>query len=115
MLRLHTAVESMSVYEIATLISSGCNVNERDPYLGGFTPLHLAIDIECEEACRSYDAGNPDAVPKSKISSLLLAAGADPRIADFSGLTPIQLAAERNHKEALSLFGAIQNAGIETK
>lgn len=115
MLPLHAAIESMNLSEISSLISDGVNVNEQDPSIGGFTPLHLAVDIECEEACRCYDAGSLNAVPKSDISRLLLAAGADPCIADFNGLTPIQLAAARNHKDALLEFEHTQSERVATK
>ncbi|WP_374348419.1 hypothetical protein [Chitinimonas sp.] len=97
----------MSVSELASLIANGANPNERDPTVGGFTPLHLAVDIECEIACWSYDAGNLEAKPEAGVSRILFASGASPFIADFDGLTPFQLAIGRNRAEALLLFGLV--------
>jgi hypothetical protein len=104
MLELHKAIEHMEVQQVRDLLGAGADPNAQDSELGGFRPLHLAVDIECEEACRRNDAGELDAAPRATISSLLMEAGADPDLTDFRGNTARSIAEERCHEQALELF-----------
>jgi len=109
MLPIHKAIEQMDEEMLITLLERGANPNEHDPELGGFTALHLAVDIECEEACLRYDRGELGAHPQARLSRLLVAAGANPNLTDSSGVTPLGMAEERNHTEALTLFASLQH------
>jgi ankyrin repeat protein len=88
------------------LIQEGADVNAADPSAGGVRPLHLAVDIECEDACRRNDEGDPNAVPVASLSRILLVAGADPHLTNENGETAIDWARNRNHAWALALFHA---------
>lgn len=105
MLPLHCAIEDMDEQGVIALLASGADPNQPDPELGGFRPLHLAVDIECEDACYRYDAGDAGAQPKATITRILLNAGADPDLPDGQGQTARSIAQERRHGEALSHFG----------
>ena len=109
MLPIHEAIEHMDEEELIILLEQGANPNAQEPELGGFTPLHLAVDIECEDACSRYDRGELGAQPLARLSRLLLAAGANPNLPDSNGITPFQMAKERNHIAALSLFAEQQS------
>lgn len=102
---LHIAAELLDVETISRLLSEGADPDERDPELGGFTALHVAIDSECEDSCYRYDMGESDAAPRVIVSGLLLQAGANPDIPDESGLTARRLAEERLHHEVLQIIG----------
>lgn len=104
MLPLQHAIEHMDERAVIALLQSGADPNQPDPELGNFRPLHLAIDVECEDSCRRYDAGDKEAYPQATITKLLLAAGANPDLADGSGQTARAVASERMHTEALRLF-----------
>lgn len=106
MLPLHVAVEHMDEQTIRALLHSGADPNAPDPELGGFRPLHLAVDVECENSCYRYDMGEVAASPRATITRILLEAGADPDLPDQQGRTARSIAKERMHAEALSLFGA---------
>lgn len=101
---LHAAIEHMDIPAVQDLLAAGVDPNHPDPEFGGFRPLHLAVDIECEEAIRRYDKGDADARPRATITRLLIDAGADPALLDGQGLSPRDIALERHHSEALALF-----------
>ena len=106
MLALHQAVEQMDIGAAKTLLEQGAEVNARDPEFGMATALHLAVDIECEDACRRSDRGDAHAAPVPGLTQLLLDFGADPSLPDAGGRTPRDWAAERSHLAALALFDA---------
>jgi ankyrin repeat protein len=95
----------MDEHAVSALLQEGADPNQQDPELGGFRPLHLAVDIECEESCRRYDAGDEAARPRARLTRLLLSAGADPDLPDGNSRTARRMAVERGHEEALELFG----------
>lgn len=101
---LHAAVEHMNLSAIRHLIAAGADINAPDSSLSGARPLHLAVDIECEECLRRQDAGEADAIPVSTASKLLWDAGANPELPDHDGRTAIDWAREHNHAQALVLF-----------
>lgn len=101
---LHLAIEMMDLEGVRSLLDAGADPNEPDPALEGFRPLHLSIDIECEDACRRHDAGERDAHPEALITSLLLRAGATPDLLDEKGNSARQIASERNHIAVIKLF-----------
>src|SRR5471030_763018 len=101
---LHQAIENLDKCSVVELLDKGADPNQTDSDFGGFRPLHLAIDIECEDACRRYDSGAPYAQPHALLTELLLQAGADPNLPDEQGRTAWEIARKRNHQEALSLF-----------
>jgi ankyrin repeat protein len=104
MLPLHLAIEHMDEPKIAALLDQAADFNQADPDIGGFRPLHLSVDIECEDSCRRYDGGDEQAQPHARITSLLLKAGADPDLPATNGQSARDLARERNHVVALKLF-----------
>lgn len=104
MLPLHHAIEHMDERAVVALLQEGADPNQPDPELDGFRPLHLSIDIECEDSCRRYDAGDEEAVPRAAITRLLVNAGANPNLLDGNGKTPRTMAFERMHAKALELF-----------
>jgi hypothetical protein len=104
MLPLHLAIEHMDEPRIVQLLDDLTDPNQPDPELGGFRPLHLAVDIECEDSCRRYDSGDEQAQPHARITLLLLRAGADPDLRASNGQSACDMARERNHVAALELF-----------
>lgn len=106
MLVLHRTIENMDIEATRSLLQQGEDANARDPAVGMATALHLAVDIECEDACRRCDDGDPDASPTPILTALLLGFGADPLVSDATGKTPRDWAAERRHLAALALFDA---------
>ena len=66
MLRLHHTIEEMDEHAVSALLQEGADPNQPDPEIGGFRPLHLAVDIECEDSCRRYDAGEKAARPRAR-------------------------------------------------
>ncbi len=90
------AVEHEQLEIVRLLIENGANVNSADE--SGFTPLHLAVDIEADGA---YQAGRE---PTTVLTALLLRYGADPGLPDQSGQTPLRLAEEYGHIGAVGLL-----------
>jgi ankyrin repeat protein len=104
MFALHQAVERMDIHATRSLLEQGASVNAKDPEVGMATALHIAVDIECEDACRRSDSGDADAAPVPTLTKLLLDFCADPSIPDARGKTPRDWAIERNHFRAMTLF-----------
>ena len=69
---LHYAVKQKDVARIGALLSQKVNVNEAEQ-LSKLTPLHYAVEVDSPEIIR-----------------MLLAAGAQPSSADYSGVTPLR-------------------------
>ncbi|MDB5703779.1 MAG: ankyrin repeat protein [Sphingomonas bacterium] len=105
MLPLHCAIEDFDQEALVVLLRNGADPDQPDPDFGGFRPLQLAVDIECEEACRRYDKGELDSRPRASLTTILVNAGASPDLSDAKGLTARALARDRMHMEALTLFG----------
>jgi ankyrin repeat protein len=93
---LFCAIEQRAVNIVRALISRGADVNMRLD--DGFTPLHLAVDIEGDAAWQSQKEATAD------LTAVLLASGADPDIADDRGRRPLDIARDYNHLEAISLL-----------
>jgi ankyrin repeat protein len=106
MFDLHQAIEKMDINAARSLLEQGANVNARDPEVGMATALHLAVDIECEDACRRSDSSDADASPVPTLTKMLLDFCADPSIPDAGGKTPHDWATERNHFRAMTLLDA---------
>ena len=112
MLPLHNAIEHLNEQELISLLQSGADPNQPDPSIGGFRPLHLAVDIECEDACSRYDKGDHSARPVARLTRILIEAGANPNLPDEKGMTAKEIAKERAHKEALDAFSIWDEAHI---
>ena len=101
---LELAIEHMQLDIIRYLLRVGANPNSRDAF--GQTPLHWAVDIECEDARYREDTEGVDYAPKATLTPMLLEAGADPSITDVHGLTALHWARSRAHNEAIALIEA---------
>lgn len=86
---------------IPILISGGADANRPD--VNGMTPLHLAIDIEADGASQS------GARPSAEITRTLLAQGARTDVRDSLGRTPIDLAREYQHEDAIAVLKKYSN------
>lgn len=104
MLPLHMAIEHMDEDAVRALLAEGADPNAQEPEFGGFSPLQLAVDIECEDSRYRYDSGEITASPRATITFILIEAGANPDLPDQLGQTARSLAKERLHTEALFLF-----------
>lgn len=107
MLPLHAAIENFDLLAVRALLESGVDPNAVDPSIGSMRALNLAVDIECEDSCRRYDAGETASRPAADFTSLLISAGADPDMPDARGETAREMALARNHHAASALFPAL--------
>ena len=105
---LNTAIENFDEEAVQALIASGADVNRPEPDLGGCYPLQHSVDIECEDSCRRYDAGDEEAAPRARITELLLRAGANPDLVDGHGGCARSWAEQRSHQDALRVFDRIK-------
>lgn len=109
---LNMAIENLDEEAVQALIASGVDVNRPEPDLGGCHPLQHSVDIECEDSCRRYDAGDRDAAPHAYITELLFRAGANPDLVDGHGGCARSWAEQRSHQDAVRVFlGIKRNAG----
>ena len=66
----------------------------------GMRPLHHAIDIEIDAATQENDSEYPE----PKLTEILIDSGANINGEDSEGITPMQMAKRRGHKEAEKLL-----------
>jgi ankyrin repeat protein len=93
------AIENFDEDKVRHLLKEGASVNIRG--YGGITPLHLAVDIEAEEALYRYDTKGDKTPPDGKLVNLLMAYGANVEAKDDNGETPLDWAKHRNHLAAI--------------
>jgi len=96
---LHAAIETGSSAMVEAVLKLGANPNCAG---GTGLPLSHAIDLEIDTATQD----SLPSVPDMHIIEVLLRYGADPRVFDESGESPLGFAAARNHDRALRLFTA---------
>lgn len=103
MSELLDAIEHFDEQRARRLLEGGVDPNARG--YGGVTPLHLAVDIEAENALYRYDTGGDETPPDGRLVQLLLAHGADARAKDDRGETPLDWARQRKHAAAMEALG----------
>lgn len=103
---LHYSVESMASESVEWLLRNGADSNLPDA--SGWTPLHLAIDVETDSAKQHYVVTGKFPAA-AKLATLLLQHGADPNAMDKKGQTALMLAHSQGNAEAVEVlehFGA---------
>ena len=95
---IFVAVEQENIEAIKLLLENGADLNIQDK--SGFTPLHLAIDIEADGAYQL------EKEPMMIISRFLIETGADTSATDNRGNTPLDIAIEYEYKEAIDVLSA---------
>ena len=95
---LHNAVEFGNVEAIRWLIINGADINL--PESQGWTPLHLAVDVDIDVALQSRQKMTMDA------TRTLIELGADQSLRNDRGETPRDIAAIYGEK-ALALYDSI--------
>ena len=85
---LHAASEHQNLAMIEALAKAGADLNVRNHQ--GWTPLHLAVDIDIDSVSQSR--GDVNHLPFQTVR-LLLSLGADPTVRDERGKTPRDVAA----------------------
>jgi ankyrin repeat protein len=93
---IHCAVEGQHEKIVDLLAQRGADVNL--PTENGFTPLHLAVDIEGDSA---WQRG---ITPSGELTALLLQLGANPGVMDAQGRTPLSIAEQYQHARAIQLL-----------
>lgn len=93
---LHLAVEHEQTDIVSFLIVSGADLHAADK--NGFTPLHLAVDVEADGAIQ---AGTK---PRPNVSRLLVKAGADAHACDANRQTPETIAEGYGYHAFLALI-----------
>jgi ankyrin repeat protein len=102
MSELLNAVEQFDKERVRRLLESGADPNIRG--FAGVTPLHLAVDIEVEDAIRRYDSGGVETPPDGALVRLLVAHGTDVEAKDDKGETPLDWAKQRKHQAAIKVM-----------
>jgi ankyrin repeat protein len=93
---VHTAVEHRQLAAIQELVQSGVDVNTEDGQ--GWTPLHLAVDVEADAAEQKAVA------PDTRSIRLLLELGADPKHVNKEGETAIDKAEAWNQPDLVAVL-----------
>ena len=117
---LHYAASEARPEEVAKLLASGLNANSQDD--NGWSPLHFAAQAECGECIASLlQSGATPALQDSfgntalhravfsskgngSIISLLRQAGADARIENKHGVSPLSLAQTIGNYDVVQFF-----------
>lgn len=81
---------------IEFLLRHGAHINAQTD--SGWTPLHAAVDIEGDGALQAQREAT------ASVTKLLLRYGADPRVADNCGRTPLDIAERYGHEAAKGLL-----------
>jgi len=79
----------------------GCEPNQEDS--SGWTPVHLAIDMEGDCGGQEWVKSGRFPYP-ADMTELLLKHGADPNTKDNRGKTPLRLAKHYRHTVAVDLL-----------
>jgi ankyrin repeat protein len=98
---LHFTTEHMNLESAQWLLEKGANPNQIDST--GWTPLHLAIDVEGDYSTHSRIETGKDHAPV-ELTRLLLMHGADPNAISSNGETPISIARRYRHAHAVDLL-----------
>jgi ankyrin repeat protein len=93
---IYCAIEQQALNMVRLLAKHGADVNL--PIENGFTPLHLAVDIEGDSAWQRGESAS------AELTALMLALGANPRTTDSSGNTPLNIAERYEHSRAIELL-----------
>lgn len=93
---IHCAVEQKNRELVQLLFNHGADVNY--PNEMGYTPLHLAVDVEADTAWQRGET------PSGAIVQLLLTLGANPAVEDATGSTPLSIAEQYGFSRAIELF-----------
>lgn len=93
---IHCAVEQKNGELVKVLCSHGADVNY--PNENGYTPLHLAVDVEADTAWQRGET------PTVEMVRLLLKLGADPTAKDATGNNPLVIAQQYEFSRAIELL-----------
>ena len=103
---LHYAADDANIEVIDYLIQSGANINVKS--LRGLTPLHIAVDSDCDAAVQSQE--------KLTMSTVrhLIELGADERIKESRGETARDIAAAYGVLEVYDAVSKLDHRGEMT-
>jgi ankyrin repeat protein len=102
MTALMIAVENMEFETVRRLLERQVDVNARDEM--GQRALHFAIDAEVDEAQHQSEKTGSRIEPRAEMTQLLLTHGAEVKVRDAQGESPLNWAIERRHKRAEELL-----------
>jgi len=105
------ALEDFNESEVRRLLENGHNPNFRG--YAGITPLHLAVDIEIQDAINRYDKYNDTTRPNGNLVRLLLYYGADIEAKDDQGATPLDWANNMEYIEAVEIINYFKSKKAE--
>jgi ankyrin repeat protein len=99
---LMIAVDNLDFPAVHRLLEQHADINATDEF--GQTALHFAVDTEVEEAERRTEKTGSRVEPRADMTRLLLEHGADVRVRERQGETPLDWAVLRRHKLAEALL-----------
>ena len=85
---LHHCVGARNLDHIPAFLAAGCNINDKD--ILGYTPLHVATSVGSAEE-------------RVKATAALMTYGADPRMRDALGETPLESIVSKEEKNSQRL------------
>jgi ankyrin repeat protein len=124
--QLHFAVQHGDIDRVRTLIDKGANINAFDEL--GRTPLHYAaklenleivkllLDMGADVNARLHEVGGNSPLREVagncsfELARLLIANGADPRLAGWMGISALDLAKNRRRGDGPRVYTMFQNA-----